>query len=416
MPKKKPHKAARGAVRPLLWAVACAVLAALCGGCASGFLVSARDSYYSGRLQEAEAVLAANQPSARDTLLYLMEKGLVEHDLGRYRQSAATLRQASAWMDENVISASREAVSLLTTDLATAYDGEYCERLWVHAYLMMDYLILGEPESALVEAKQALAVFDEHQDSLASDVFTRALIALCFENLGEKNDAYIEYKKAARNAEDPSALDPVLFRLARALSFFDDAEKYGKNLTPEEKKKEQGPELVVFAAWGQGPRKMPASIVVPPGERISWVAYEPDRTPWGRVSAKAQAGELPVLEITTSVPGVAADSLDERKTRVIAKEAARFAAKEATARVIANNYGEAAGLLARLAFIFSGAPDTRCWETLPARLCLARVALAPGTREVTLTLTSPGGAVMGQTTLTGIQLMPNGKAFVSVRF
>ena len=85
----------------------------------------------------------------------------------------------------------------MTTEWLTEYKGEYGERLLVHTYQMMNYLLIGKHEDALVEAKQALEIYGKYP-SCSNDYFTRALIAHCYEALGEINDAYIEYKKLSQ--------------------------------------------------------------------------------------------------------------------------------------------------------------------------------------------------------------------------
>jgi hypothetical protein len=83
----------------------------------------------------------------------------------------------------------------MINDMAATYKGEYCERLWIHTFLMMNFLLQYKYDSALVEAKQALEVFDKYPGSLEGDYFTRALIALCYENMNLWDDVRIEYEK-----------------------------------------------------------------------------------------------------------------------------------------------------------------------------------------------------------------------------
>ena len=163
-------------------------------GCAAGPLGNARDKFYSGQPDEAADILReAEDIPERDRLLFFMEKGLVLHRLGRYQESSMALLQGSDLMNQQeVISISQQTGSLVTSELITEYKGEYNERLWVHTYLMMNYLLLYKYEQALVEANQALKLLLKYHEPLDGDYFTRALIALCYENLLELNDAYID--------------------------------------------------------------------------------------------------------------------------------------------------------------------------------------------------------------------------------
>ena len=161
-------------------------LLVLLNGC-TGRLNKASQEYYAGQPREALTLLDKGESFGnRNELLFLMEKGLVLHQLGNYRQSAEQLLQAAQLIDQfYYISLSEQASALAVNDWLTRYKGEYSERLWVHSYLMMDFLLLGEYDSALVEAKQALKVLGRHREALKDAYFTRALIALCFANLGK---------------------------------------------------------------------------------------------------------------------------------------------------------------------------------------------------------------------------------------
>ena len=113
------------------------------------------------------------------------KKGAILHHAGDFAGSTKMLLRATTLMrEQDIISAGQQTASLVTTEWLTDYKGEYAERLLVHTYLMMNFLLMGDNESALVEAKQALEVYDAFPDACNGDYFTRALIAHCFEALG----------------------------------------------------------------------------------------------------------------------------------------------------------------------------------------------------------------------------------------
>ena len=138
----------------------------LLAGCAASNLNKARGSFYAGQPQKAVEILSEKGASKRDKLLFLMEKGAILHRMGQYEESIAELLNASKLIaQQEVISLSRQTASLVTSEWVTEYKGEYCERLWVHTYLMMNYLLVNKYEDALVEAKQALKIFQRHPKS-----------------------------------------------------------------------------------------------------------------------------------------------------------------------------------------------------------------------------------------------------------
>jgi len=362
-------------------------------GCASGKLNLARQSFYNGKLEHAAAVLGDGAEIAgRDRLLYFMEKGVIAHQQQDYKASIRMFRQAVALMEElSVISASRQSGSLLTSERLTRYAGEYAERLWVHTYLMMNYLLLNEPEDALVEARQALELFSAHPDVLQSAEFTRALIAHCFEANGAYNGAFIEYKKLAMQLPDPAPVADKLVWLARRLGFADAVEKYSAYLSETQKqalRKGVSPELLVFVSQGRAPVKIPQNIVLPPSIRFSFVTYR-ERTGSYRPPIAVPAGSgAYTSRVSTDLSKPLHASLKARAAKIIAKETARVAAKEAVSRQIEDDLLE---IFVRAAFFIMEEPDTRCWQTLPAYWTLLRIHLPPGSpRSTALTVESAG--------------------------
>lgn len=351
----------------------------LFAGCASSSLTIARNAFYNGNTALASQSLPdPDSVSDRDRLLYYMEKGTILFYSGDYRASKDLFLQAAELIKaQEVISASRQAASLVTTEWLTKYKGEYAERLLVHTYLMMDFLLLDDPESALVEAKQALEVYDTYPEACNDDYFTRALIAHCYEALGEINGAYIEYKKLAKLMGDPSPVADKLCALGTRLGFSDEVEHYRQFLPRPEPENGQSPvgEVLVFVSRGRAPVKIPHDIILPDAIRFSFSTYA-DRDGY------FPGADMPVLpdvhnasRVTTNVGRVLRASLDRRLARIIAKETARVVAKEAIAKNINDNGMES---LVRIAFLLMEVPDTRCWETLPGTLTLVRFPLFTG--------------------------------------
>jgi hypothetical protein len=361
------------------------LLSSVISGCAYGKLNQAREDFYKAQFGKAVEVLSSSdEVSSRDQLLYYMEKGTILHCAGDYQGSIDLLLEAAELIKvQEMISASQQAASLVTTEWLTDYKGEYEERLLVHTYLMMNFLMLGNPESALVEGKQALEVYDDFPEACSADYFTRALIAHCFEALNEINGAYIEYKKLAELMGDPAPVALKLCELADRLGFYDDVEHFKQFIPESELKRNNNKtgELVIFVSQGQSPVKIPHNIVLPPSIRFSFSTYESRSgyLPPPTVGPLSEAGLSSV--VTTDVGEVLKASLNERLVEVIAKETARVVAKEAIAQNIENDNLE---VMVRIAFFLMEQPDTRCWETLPAYMRMIRVPLFSGKNQINL--------------------------------
>jgi len=363
----------------------------IAAGCTSAPLRNARNEFYRGSPDKASEILdKAGNSSHRDRLLFLMEKGLILHHQGLYRESTSVFLEASRLIEQqDIINVGRQAGSMVTTEWLTEYKGEYSERLWVHTYLMMNFLLLHNDEAALVEAKQALQIFDKHPESLSGDFFTRGLIAHCFENLGLINDAFIEYKKLARLMDNPGPVAGKLYQLGMELGFNEDADLYKKYIpkeNPDRGNETPGTELVIFISRGRSPVKIPGNIIIPPSIRFSFPRYaDTERSFSDKVVIDTSAGPRADL-ISTDIGEVVRASIKERAAMIIAKETARAAAKEVISQQVGNKYDTSAEIVLRGIFFIMEEPDTRCWQTLPARMDLIRLTLKKTDQNVTVSI------------------------------
>lgn len=382
-------------------------------GCA-GRLNQASRFYYAGQPQRALDLLEkGDHLGKRNQLLFLLEKGVVFHQLGDYQQSVNQFLKAAQLIDRfEVVRLTEQTASLVTNEWMTRYQGEYSERLWVHSYLMMNYLLLGEYDDALVEAKQALGLLQQYPEALNGDYFTRALIALCFANLDEDNDAYLVYRKLAEDLPDPGPVAVDLVRLANRLGMVDEVEKYQPYLPQKIPAGEA--ELVIFVANGRIPLKRPGNVVLPPSIRFAFPHYSAAKTAQPRINVLPQIWSYRPM-LTTDLGVVARKSLAARKARILAKESLRVAAKEAIAQSVGNKNNAATEAIVRTALFLLEEPDTRCWQTLPGRLSLLRIPLPAGQHKLQLEFDSSWFAGRQVIDLPEIQLHQGQRLFYSVR-
>ncbi len=382
-------------------------------GCA-GNLNTAADQFHSGQSQKALQTLdKGDNYSNRNQLLFLLEKGIVFHQLGNYHDSIVALRGAVELIKKyELISLGEQTGSLVTSEWLTRYRGEYSERLWVHSYLMMNYLILGQYDDALVEAKQALDRLGDHGNVLQDDYFTRALIALCFTNLAEYNDAYLIYRKLAADL-NPALVATDIVMAAQHLGMEDEVSKYQPFIADQLPAGES--ELVLFIANGKILKKRPGNVVLPKSFRFSFPYYSGRTNPPLQLKIEPRKWDyLPLL--STDLGKVAKSSLEARKVRIIAKETARVAAKEAIAQAVGNNNDATAEAIVRIALFLLEEPDTRSWQTLPGRLTLVRIPLPAGKHQLQIELLDDRFDQRQVIELPVIELRRGQRQFHSLRF
>lgn len=354
-------------------------------GCSSLPLQKARTEFYAGDLARADNILEGCKGiSEKDLLLCYMENGLVLHYMGAYEESTDVLLKASQLIKrQEQISITEQSASILINDRVNTYKGEYSERLWVHTYLMINFLLQYKYESALVEAKQALEVYDRYPESLAGDHFTRALIALCFENMGLPDDARIEYERLAE-------------------------EMGGREIKPKPIVPGKG-ELVLFISQGRAPTKISNNIVLPPSIRISIPRYTYSSSPL-TVTVRSQGENLDSIKISTDLGEVARKSLNDRSAQYLTRQGLRAGVKEAIAQEVGETNAVGEFFVRAILFLLEEA-DTRSWETLPGGLTLARIVLDSGVHNLEISSEDPQTVY-----LDGIYIPQGRRVYRSIRF
>ena len=138
-------------------AAAAGLACLLAAGCASHSLdmAAVRASLLAGDVPAAVQQFESRKAS-KSNLLYLFERGWILHTAGRWEESNQAFEAAEQRADELFTrSISREALALATTDLALPYRGMPYELQVVQYYRALNYLALGQPQEALVEARKA---------------------------------------------------------------------------------------------------------------------------------------------------------------------------------------------------------------------------------------------------------------------
>ncbi|HSM09342.1 MAG TPA: hypothetical protein VLA33_10035 [Gemmatimonadota bacterium] len=171
-----------------------------------------------GRFDEALTVAEEEADAAGDEVLAALNRAIVEHYAGRYEESNELLQAAELEIEERFTkSVSRAALSLVTNDRALAWLPSRAERPMVHVYGALNYLALGEPDEAAVEARRLARVLDgmvDEDGAEALDAETRQLYrslryftGAVFEQAGERNDADVAYRLAGVGAARDSGSD-----------------------------------------------------------------------------------------------------------------------------------------------------------------------------------------------------------------
>ena len=364
-------------------ALVCAAL--LTQGCAhNGPLYDARNQFFSGQPEAALVTLETETVANRNRLLAQLDHGLIAHTAGNYQQSIDAFKSAAALVDElNVIGVREQTATLVTNDWVSAYKGEYSERLWIHSFQMMNFLLLNDPEGAAVEARQALQIFDAHGDHLRNDWYTRALIAMSFEAAGKADSAHIEYKKLLLDAGRDVGLARRAWRNAKRLGRQQDADKFKDLITTSATTSNTKGELVVFVQTGSIPHKVSGNLFIDPTLYASFPVYPLIPRPNINLSVSKNGDEQTADVTSVQLVDISRAALSARGKQIATKQVLRLAAKKGVTDAVSGE-NELLGAILQIAFLTSEIADTRSWETLPAHLSMVQLPLDAGTHSVSL--------------------------------
>jgi hypothetical protein len=409
----------------------------------------------------AELLQAQQEKNRLDALCYRLERATALQAAGRFADSNRVFEEAfgdARDFDSRALVSARDSAAaigtLLVNEKAAPYRGEAFERVYIHTFSALNYLLLGDKTSARVEARRALnaqtqeklhheeeyaearrqaAQFGAFADAALNTVKTEYPANPAVEQANVFLDAFSFYVATVIyevQGEYANAADLARTDLLRLLPASRTAqEQYVRCLrkdgkpAPKEMKsppdvrlpgKEQG-EVIVFLLCGLSPKKEEVKIVLPiptGGGGVAYAAmafpkYEARENPVVCARASVGAQDLGRTEALSDVERKAFTSLSERLPVLAVKAFLRAAIRygvqygiqaaesededEKVMRRITSGLVGLAGVLAEQA-------DLRSWLTLPRSLQVARGVADGGKQEIRIELLGPANEV--KTTVT----------------
>ena len=416
----------------------------------------------------------------KNRLLYYLERGMLLHVDGQYEKSNVAFEEAKRIADELYTrSLSNEGFSLVSNDYALDYAGENFERTLIHLFSALNYVLLEEPDSALVEIRQVgdylrkLQVDSTNENVYQEDAFARYLSALLYESGGELDSAFVDYKKAASAyraygsdyaVAAPPSLAPNAERVASRLGAWaqEDLHDRGDPVVPRILPEGAG-ELIILHYNGLSPIKgqdrytIPFSRAWPLAIAFQAGAQTGDREDVNRaigISSQisgadvvsvafpkfvnrpyaiarmkpnmSDAIEISAPELVEDIGAIARKDLADRivriRTKVIARAAIKYALQkgaESAARQMGGDYGD---LLAAVTSVTgnivryaSEQADKRGWSTLPDQIWMSSIFLPEGVHDFTVDFLNAQQVVIESRSFSGIQVLDGRRQFIIVR-
>ncbi|MCX5790211.1 MAG: hypothetical protein NTX64_17140 [Elusimicrobia bacterium] len=409
-------------------AVAVVALAlAACGGPSMSVKKHVTDLVVAEDYERASAYLEQIKQAEygqKNAVIYYLDAATVLHHAGRYQESDADFDKAEKRMEElYTTSISKAAATLLVNDNMQDYSGEVFERALTNIFRALNYTLLGQTDEALVEARKVEVLLDEinrhrgKKNVYKDDAFARYLDSLLYEDAGQSDDARISREAAEK-----------------AYQWY--ASKYGTSAPDfDGPKRGAGDGEVVFIHYaGVGPMKVSKTFQVAwkdglaavhsatadtqdaatkqqvanalaagaAGDSITVSYPEYVQQPFTIVDSEVQAADRagPTI-LVEPIAAIAVKDLQDRMLSVRGRAIARATIKFLLAKVAgkeAQKKGDFAAILTQRLLAAAAAAtevaDTRSWTTVPAQIRMARLAVAPGTHELTVRFKDASGAVV----------------------
>lgn len=364
-----------------------------------------------------------------DELLRRLDVGIASYYAAQFARSAAVLDSAALLADDRITaSLSRDALALVTSDLARPYQPRRTERLFIPYYAMLAYVRLEQWEDAAVEARRLSSLLaqyaegrDERERSLHGAM--HELAGAVFARAGEGEDAAVAYRAASALVPAYAALDSatgdssdgsgeaaaadsargdVLVVVERGYVAHRVTETMELDLGGRDRDSVRVPDGGWNVAHGLkqptgGP--LPVATYVPVRSRhvesddddddyhmtIAFPALRSSSRPWGaRIRAYAVDDTLGVGGVVAHVDDATAVDARRELGGIITRAAARAAAKYAVVKAVRDKKGDVAGSLANFGASLLERADVRSWHLLPGELTLVRLRLPAGSQRVTL--------------------------------
>ena len=312
-----------------------------------------------------------------DQLVYLLEYGLALQVAKNYKESNRAFLRADRLADiKNYISLSKEAASLVLNQGQVQYKGDDFENIMISTMLAINFLMLGDLESALVEARRVnekVQIFRrEKKKSYPKSSFAVYLSAMIWEASKEWDNAYIAYQTAYKLDPKNPLLPQDLLRSSYRAQRWQSYQRWQRQFpeTKMELPQENEGEVVLIFQQGWGPRKYPHF------ERYQIPELYP--VPSQTQEASFQIGQqIFKTQKVYDVEEVAIKTLKEQYAALIAKRMAGLVVKQGVVDAVQKE-NETLGQALNLFVHATDIADLRQWSTLPQTFQIVRVRLPEG--------------------------------------
>lgn len=398
-------------------------------------MFSVKQAQKKGSFQQAISLIPIRSNNDGNYTLGLLEKARLEFLANNNKQSKEDFEQAYKQIQQSQqeakIKLSRgleNVTAAISNDNAIRYDIPLYEQSMLHSYQALNYLSQHDLSGALVEVRRANLVqenalkanannLDTSQEKDTSknnlpleypsmmnaigevkngfqNAYTFYLSALLYEAANQKNDAYIDYKKALEIYPENHYLQQDVWRLANILHMTDDISRFkeslAKEITTQRNTTHQG-QVVIIIENGIIGAKQETSLKLPIYTRhndmrfysVALPSYQNQLIEYSPLTLTYKGKNYQAEEIVR-IQSLAAKQLQDQLPIIVTRQIARLLSKEELRQQLTSKGGELGNLFANLYNIATEKADTRSWSTLPDSIHILRFNLSVGTHTLNM--------------------------------
>jgi hypothetical protein len=381
-----------------------------------------------------------------DNALLVLDRASIQQSLVQFEPSKRDFQAADKAIDmlDLAHNASDSIGKYIYSDSAGRYQAPPYEKLLINTLNLLNYLETHDLSGAEIEARRLSVMTKYYKDSLAEG--DNAILGLgsllagfAYEKSGDADEALRYYDEALRFSGKITLAEPVR-RLSQKSSISSPRlrEVAGGGDAQAAPADDQSAEVLFVLGFGRVPHKIPERLPIglaltlvandiSPADRnqalrleaqglVTWVNFPtlaPSQGEYTTPQCKID-GQFVQLEQAVDVAHEVRTEWKKIEGKVILSAITRMVARYAVGegvRAAAGRDNAAVGILGSLAtqaaLTALDTPDTRSWETLPARVAVARIRLSAGRHHVAL-------ESRGWTRTQDLDLQPNGWAVVSL--
>ncbi len=357
-----------------------------------------------------------------DNAILVLDRGSIQQSLVRFDLSKRDFEAADKAIDmlDLARNAGDSIGEYVFSDSAGRYKAPPYEKLMINTLNMLNYLETRDLNGAKVEARRLSVMQKYYRDALAQEnnpvLGLGSLVAgFTFEHSGEIDEAMRYYDEALAFGGQ-IALEDAVRRLAPFASYKSPRIKAllekGGEVKPHAE--DDTGDVLFVVGYGRVPHKIAERIPIglaltlfadsiQPADReaanklalqglVTWINFPTLAPGQGNyeIPSVRLDGQWVQLEEAANVDREVRTEWKKIEGKIIVSAITRMIARVAVGQGIQSAAGRdnAVGVLASLAtqatLTALDTPDTRSWETLPARIAVARLRLPPGRHKVVM--------------------------------